>query len=387
MGATALHFLSFLTKNLLRRRTRSVLTICGVAVAMGTTVSLLGISDGFERSSLESLEVHGVDILVVEADVLDLLSSDLPESAAKWIALVPGVDRISAGLVEPVAFTTESGEVVTLVANGWQPGSFAFEDLKVLKGRAFRSGQAECMLGKSLAERIDRDVGDTVDVQREDFLVVGIYESFNMQENGALIAPLDYLQQSLARDGSVTGFSIQLRPEGQRPSVEEICLEIEALTDADGQPLHLAAEPTEEFVRGAIHIRMAHSMALMTSAIALLVGTIGMLNTMVMSVVERIREISILRAIGWRKSRIVSMIVGESILLSMAGAVVGTIAAIAVVRWLTTLPEFGGFLTGEIAAPVVVKGFLMASMVGVLGGVYPAYRAARLLPIEGLRHE
>lgn len=136
-----------------------------------------------------------------------------------------------------------------------------------------------------------------------------------------------------------------------------------------------------------MHIRMAHSMAWMTSVIAVLVGGIGMLNTMIMSVVERIREISILRAIGWRKSRIMAMILGESMILSIAGGALGAVGAILLIGYLTTLPTVAGFMTGRIAPEVILKGFFLALAVGVLGGLFPAYRAAQLMPSDGLRSE
>jgi putative ABC transport system permease protein len=128
-------------------------------------------------------------------------------------------------------------------------------------------------------------------------------------------------------------------------------------------------------------------MAWLTSVIAVVVGTIGVLNTMIMSVVERVGEISLLRAVGWRKSRVVKMLVGESLLLSVAGAVLGTMGAIVLTRWLTTLPAVVDIIPGSIAPSVIAKGFLMALVVGLLGGAYPAFQAARLLPSEGMRHE
>src|SRR5690606_21789440 len=110
----------------------------------------------------------------------------------------------------------------------------------------------------------------------------------------------------------------------------------------------------------------------------------GVLNTMLMSVVERVREISILRAIGWRKSRVVRMIVGECLILSLTGAVLGTIGAVAFTRWLSTLPAVSGFIEGRIAPVVMLEGLGMAVMVGIVGALYPALRAVRLLPTEGL---
>jgi putative ABC transport system permease protein len=134
-------------------------------------------------------------------------------------------------------------------------------------------------------------------------------------------------------------------------------------------------------------IRAARSFAWLTSAIALLVGSIGMLNTMMMAVFERTKEIAMLRALGWRRRRIVGMILGESLLLSFVGALIGICAAIWLVHWLSQLPASGRMVSGEVHLSVVLLGVLMAIALGLLGGILPSLKAARLLPVEGLRHD
>jgi len=128
-------------------------------------------------------------------------------------------------------------------------------------------------------------------------------------------------------------------------------------------------------------------MAWVTSVIAVIIGAISTLNTMIMSVLERIREIGILRAVGWRKMRVVRMILGEAVVLTAIGAVIGTITAIILTRVLSTFPAVSGFIEGKIGPTAIGKGLLMALAVGLIGGLYPAYRASQLLPTEALRHE
>ncbi len=128
-------------------------------------------------------------------------------------------------------------------------------------------------------------------------------------------------------------------------------------------------------------------MAWVTSAMALVIGAVGMLNTMVMSVFERTNEIGILRAIGWRRWRVVRMILMESILLSLAGGVVGTAGAIVLTQVLAAQPAVAGMVDPDVAPWVIAQGFVIALCVGLLGAAYPAYRGAQLLPTEALRHE
>jgi putative ABC transport system permease protein len=163
--------------------------------------------------------------------------------------------------------------------------------------------------------------------------------------------------------------------------------EIEALPSPKGGIWGIAATPVEDYIRNTSQIRMAEAMAWMTAVIALLIGAIGVLNTMIMSVFERTREIGILRAIGWRKSRVVRLILYESLLFSIAGAVVGIVGAVVLTRSLSWWPMVSGLIKGDVAPKVMIEGFFIALAVGLLGGAYPAYRGAHLLPTEALRHE
>ena len=136
-----------------------------------------------------------------------------------------------------------------------------------------------------------------------------------------------------------------------------------------------------------MQLKLANAMAWLTSSIALLIGGIFMLNTMVMSVFERTREIGILRAIGWRPRRIMRMILMESILLSLTGGVIGTGVAIGMTPFISRLPAVGGLIRSDISLSVVLQGFVIALLVGLLGAAYPAYRGASLMPTEAIRHE
>ena len=116
---------------------------------------------------------------------------------------------------------------------------------------------------------------------------------------------------------------------------------------SDLQP-GLEVSKSSDFVKGVQLIRMSRAVAWLTSAIALIIGAIGMLNTMIMSVFERTKEIGTLRAIGWKRSRIVRMVVGESMLLSVGGAILGSIGGVLLAKLLTKLPAASGLVSGEV---------------------------------------
>ncbi len=382
-------FSTFLLKNLLRRKTRTLLTSCGVAVAVGTTIALLGLSDSFERGTLNDLQQRGIDIIVIEKGVLDQLSSDLQESAGEQIRAIPGVVAVEPAMVELVGYSDpNTGNTINVLLQGWRPESFQFHEFEIIEGRHLRpTDERGILLGSTLADNVKKGAGDTFVLNEEELEVVGVYRSFSAFESGGAVMPLSALQAMSFREGRATGFSVIMQHGSDAPDADEVAEQINQLKDNEGRSFNLHARPSKEYSEESFHIKMAHAMALMTSFIAVFVGAIGMLNTMIMSVVERVREISILRAIGWRKSRVVSMILGESLILSVLGGALGAVGAVALVSLLTKLPTVAGFMTGEIAPVVIAKGLLLALAVGVLGGAFPAYRAAQLLPSEGLRSE
>ncbi len=381
-------FSTFLLLNLLRRKARSLLTAAGMAIAVGTTVALLGVASSFEQASVQSFSGRGVDVVVLEDGILDQLSSDLTQDYGQRIRQVPGVKEVGPGLVELVDYS-HTGTVLSVLLQGWEAGSFLFDSLRVTSGRAFQPGErGVVLLGQTLAEVLGKRVGDSLIIQRETFKVVGIYESFNLFENGAATLPLEELQRVMARPGGVTGFSVVIDHKGAGAhTVEEVCRRIEALPGESGVPLGLSAVPTKDYADSAMHIRVIRAMAWSTSLIALVVGAVGTLNTMLMSVVERVREISILRAIGWKRRRVARMVLGESLLLSLGGAVVGIGGAALLLAWLARLPVTRGFISGQLPLAVVGQGFALALAVAIIGGGYPAWRATRLAPVEGLSHE
>ncbi len=383
-----MHFVDFVLRNLLRRRVRTALTVVGVSVAIAAVVALLSITGGFERSSADVYESHGVDLVVVRAGVSERLTSTLDQTLADRLKDLDGVRSVTMGLWEDASF---AGLDQPRRLDGWPPDSFAFEALSILPGgRSLEPGDSHVvLLGKTLAGELEKKVGDEVEMESSKFKVVGIYQSGSMVDNSAAKVTLTDLQALMGRKAEVSEFDIAMRKDiGDRnAAMLKLRDQIENLKDDNGKKLGLAAQATQDFVASGNQIRLAHAMAWVTSAIALIVGSIGMLNTMIVSVLERTQEIGILRAIGWRKSRIMRMILVESFTLSFSGAIFGILLAYALIRILAGFPVAQGFVSGEITMQVVVMAYMLSILLGLVGGAYPALRGASLPPTEALRYE
>jgi len=238
-------------------------------------------------------------------------------------------------------------------------------------------------MGEDLAKSLEKKVGDRIPLfDNGQYTVMGIVKSPVPYESESMWVALPDLQKFMAREGQVTGYAIVVDQPDNPAEVERIRAAIATLGP------NIDAKTAADSVTSTTEIRFIRAMSVITSIIAIIIGAVGMLNTMVMSVFERTREIGILRAIGWGRWRVVRMILMESVLLSLSGGIVGTIAAVTLTPVLGKHPAVAGLINANIAnAEVIAFGIGMALIVGLLGAAYPAYRGAQLMPTEALRHE
>jgi putative ABC transport system permease protein len=377
-AARPMRFSSLIFKNLIRRRFRTILTLSALATAIAAVIALLGIARGFTKSFAEVYSAHGVDLVVSRQGSADRLSSSVDLGFVSRIEEIPLVDRAAGVLLETLSF--EEQGVYGVPSMGMAPHCWLLDDYRLRAGVSLPIDEPKTLLlGVHLAERLQLEPGDKVDLFEEDYRVAGIFESPSIWENGSMILPLGQLQTLTDRVGQVTYINVIFR----RPATaEQAAAAVQAIEALDAKLLALT---TEEFVRTDTRMQLSSAMAWMTSAVAIFIGAIGTLNTMMTSVLERTREIGILRAIGWPRRRIVAMILAESCAIASIASLFGAALAIAGTWALSRAPAAKGILSPHIDARILFQGVGIALLIGLLGALLPAWRAAKLQPTEAFR--
>jgi putative ABC transport system permease protein len=380
-----MRFPSLVFRNVVRRRFRTALTLLALATAMAAIVSLLGISKGFQKSFADVYDAHAVDVVVSRQGSADRLSSSLDAGVAARIADLPIVARAAGVLLDTLSFEEEA--VYGVPTMGIAPGSWLLDDFTPATAAGSPAsavalaGPRDLLLGANLATRLAKKAGDTVRLFDEPYRVAGVFRSPSVWENGSLVLPLETLQQIADRVGQVTYVNVVLRKPLSSGGLER------AVAEIGGIDPRLLAMATGDFVKTDTRMRLAGAMAWMTSVVAIVLGAIGTLNTMMTSVHERTQEIGILRAIGWPRRRVLGMVLLESCGLAATAAALGAAAAVALTSLLARAPAAAGILAPAIDLPILGQGFVIALGIGLLGAWLPAWRAARLLPTEAFRDQ
>ena len=380
-----MRFPELVCRNVVRRPFRTGLTVAALTTAMTAIVALLGVCNGFKRAFSDVYGAHGIDIVVSRQGSADRLSSAVDVEVVSRLAELPAINRVSGVLLETLSLAEQG--VYGVPTMGLVPDSWLLDDYESAgTGTAddasvqFSQGRApELLVGQNLAQRLAIRPGDQLSLFDEPFRVAGVFRSRSVWENGSLILPLEQLQRLTGRDGQVTYINVVLHRGSGQPDPEAATAAIEAL---DSRLLALA---TADFVRTDTRLKLADAMAWMTSLVAVVIGGVGTLNTMLTSVHERTREIGILRAIGWPRRRIVLMILAESLCLAATAAVIGCLAAVGLTWLLSQTAAGGGLLVPVIDLPIMATGLALATGIGLLGAWLPARRAARLQPTAAFR--
>ena len=352
-------------KNLLRRPVRTLLTAAGVALGVGLIVALLSIAAGAKRTAADLIHLGRADFGLFQSGVSDATRSLLPSRLEREVGRDPAVAQ-TAGIF--LLVTTVQGKPSSLVF-GLAPDEFPARRLTLVTGD--RSG---ALVGDRLGAR----AGDTLRIGTRTVRVSGVFHSGDRFEDRSVVLPLPTVQALAKRPGEVTTIAVTVKL-GSRPQAIASRLERRYGITAIVEPGQAVKVDTSS--------RLVIDVGWVISVLALIVGGIGVTNTMAMSVFERVREIGVLRAVGWPGRRIAGLIVSEAIGIAAVSLALGLALGILAARLFTDRTGLSSLVSPDFTAGVFLWGLAFALGVCVLGALYPAWRALRLSPIEALRRE
>ncbi len=362
----------FTLKNLLRRPTRTVLTVMGIGVSIGALVALIGLAWGVKQSWGDAFKVRKTDLVVRKTNV-GFAPQPFDEKLVEAVRQSPDVAEAANYLMEILSIE----EASTIIVSGREWGSFMWDTLDLVEGAMPANGEEHSVvLGKLAAEMLGKKPGDTITIEVEEFKVTGIVDGKAVVENGSVILSLSVLQRLMQKTGQVNFINIRLKPG---VDIEATARELQKV--ATGCRVDLP----DDVVSNNDSMKTVDAMNWGTSAVALLVATFGVMNTMFMSVYERTREIGILIALGWHRWRILRMILWESIALCFVAGIVGIILGISILKILVLTPMMRGKLEPYIGWDLIGLALAVSVTVGILSGLFPALHCTKINPSEAIR--
>ena len=360
-------------RNLFRRPTRTLVTISSIGLGVGFTFALIGMAKGIESTFINTLSAGDSDLMVEEKGVADASLSSISERTANKIRAHPAVKSMSRTVL---GFTAAPG-LPFFIVFGLDPSESKLSDYNIREGRTLqRSG--EVILGRFAANGLNKDLGKKIQIAGNRFTIVGIYENGSGMEDGGAAMLLRDAQNLFEKKSEVSFLGVAVHDREHADNVANLL---------EQQFPDVMVGPTSTFTERMQDFRSMESMLNAMTGLTMLVGGIVMMNAMLMSVFERTQEIGVLRALGWRRRRVVSMILVEALALSVFSGIAGIGIGIGLNHLLGFIPNYGSILRPIYDAPIFGQITVLVLVLGILGGIYPAWRAAGLRPIEALRYE
>ncbi len=379
-------------RNLSRRRARSILTIIGVGIAIAFTVTILSMSEGLMVSFENSIAKQGADVVIVpkeaEAypypDVAAFVGS-FPEELLDEIEQVDNVGATFPVFTAiPMDFMPEKPGAMPLLY-GVTPEYFpeVVPFLGLAEGRYIEADdEFTIVAGSGIARVAELSPGDSLEFRGKSFEVVGILESSGSMDDGMLYTPLKGLQEAYSKPGQLTFVPVK---------VNDISLaEATAQEISDRWPIVSAQTKKSLIDKFTDLMGIVEAANVGLSTVALLIGILFILSTMIMAVGERVKEIGTMRAIGMHRSYIFQLVITESLITSLIAGVIGCLCGYLLSLGITyILSEFFGltYFAPMVNARIFLTGIGIAIVVGALAGLYPAWRISKTNIVQALRYE
>jgi len=395
---------------LMVNKMRSSLTMLGIIIGVGAVIAMIAVGSGAKKRIADQIASMGANILIVVSG--SSTSGGLRHGAgtvptltvddAKAIGTeVPGV-RLVAPNISGIAQVVYGNQNWSTVIYGTTPDFLEIREWTLMSGRSFTQQDVDgaikvCLLGKTVAENLFGGmdpIGQVVRIKKVPFTVIGVLapkgqSTWGQDQDDIIFAPLTTAQKRLFGmqfPGMVRVITIQAREPEVMKTVEEQIIELlrQRHRIQSGQENDFSVRNLTEIASSAEE--SARVMSLLLGAIAsisLIVGGIGIMNIMLVSVTERTREIGIRIAVGAKSKDILLQFLIESLVLSLVGGTLGIGIGIGGTLILSSFTQWPVLFSAQ----AILLAFLFAGSVGVFFGFYPARKASLLNPIEALRYE
>lgn len=378
-------------KNLIRRKTRSVLTVLGVAIAIAVLYSLFQFQQGYQSRLKGELGALGAHVLVVpkgcpyEAATIALHGGKWPrymdEGLLAKVKADPGVAE-AAGVIMDAVFAPDNKNVILL---GIDEDYMKLRPAWHINGHWFDS-DSSVILGSTSAEVAGLKPGDfwTVPEKNVRLHVVGVLNRTNTQDDGFVFVPRKTLQRISGLEGKLVLILIKAKHVDKTDAL---------VASLKASEVDMNVFPLSELL-GTIGALMASTKVFVSAIIliAVILGGVGVLNTVLMAVFERTREIGMMKAMGGSRGDVFKLVWAETILTTVLGGVSGVLIALvssrlveALIRGMIPYAPKGSLI--GFSLPTAAMCVALSLVLGLVAGFYPAFRAASVKPVEAIKAE